>query len=372
MVINLNKITSIFYKEIVPEAATGHIECLFIYNMPFNTNIEGKMIKSKKKKHLSIPTLTIKKKHLFIPTLMIKNKIEFDYLLTEYVEKIMKFHDTSGLDEKTILTLLWSNATSEDFQDPINYLKKRIAFIDDQNLSEVISNFNLVESEILKSVIEVKLEKSEVFNETPYRIKITLKSDVGEEYELPAIYMGIFENKAYVYAIQNDKEFRINNGYQKKIKRLLYGIDEGLDVLNETRENYDFGNLKDVTSSFVLTANILMGILNKIGIEEVIVPSILTIRWNAKEMKYDYIKETKKADAVAIKNMRIEHENIQRNLTEKLTRTFLRLCHHHSGIYVTSYPMELDSSLHLTIDENNQCNNPILAETYNLFKGKQR
>ena len=356
----MNKITSIFYGQVIPEATTGNIQCFFRYNMPFNTNIEGKMIKAKVKNEL------------FVPTLIIKNQIEFDTLLTEYIEKSMEFYAEDELDIKAMLTLLWANATSEDFQNPIAYLKKRIAFLEDKRLIEAISNLELIESETLNGSIKVLLEKCRVSNETPYRIKIILKSYEGEEYELPAIYIGIFENKAYVYALQNDNDFRVNNSYQKKIKRLLYGIDEGLDVKNETRENYDFGNLKDVTPSFVLTANILVGILNKIGIEEVIVPSILIPRWNAKEMAIDYRKRILGMEPEETEEFRVEHENIQSNLTEKLTRTFLRICHHHSGINAISYPMEIDSSLHLAVTENSQCNNPILAETYNLFKGKQR
>lgn len=356
----MNKITGIFYGQIVPEAASGRIECFFRYNMPFNTNIEGKMIKAKVKEHL------------FVPTLMIRNQIEFDTLLTEYIEKSLEFYNEAELDVKAMMALLWSNATAEDFQDPITYLKKRIAFMEDKRLIETISNMQLIESEILNGYICVALEKCQVVNETPYRIKISLTSYEGEVYELPAIYIGIFENKAYVYALQNDNDFKATNGYQKKIKRLLYRIDEGLDVLNETRENYDFGNLKDVTSSFVLTANILMGILSKMEIEEVIVPSILITRWNAKEMAVDYRAQILGMDPEETEEFRIEHENIQSNLTEKLTRTFLRLCHHHSGINASSYPMEIDSSLHLIINENNYCNNQILAETYNLFKTKQR
>ena len=78
-----------------------------------------------------------------------------------------------------------------------------------------------------------------------------------------------------------------------------------------------FGNLKDVTSSFVLTANILMGILSKMEIEEVIVPSILITRWNAKEMAVDYRVQILGMDPEETEEFRIEHENIQSNLTEK-------------------------------------------------------
>ena len=92
----------------------------------------------------------------------------------------------------------------------------------------------------------------------------------------------------YLYAIQNDKNKIVNENYRKKIDRKLYKINENFDVKGDTCEKYDFGNLKDVTPSFLVAANIIMGILSSNGINRVNVSSILIERWNAKNIAFDY------------------------------------------------------------------------------------
>ena len=67
--------------------------------------------------------------------------------ITNLVDKALKFYDDTNFyeevrecdfrenemgisKEKLIMTLLWSNATIEDFNNPCSYLRKRIAFFD--------------------------------------------------------------------------------------------------------------------------------------------------------------------------------------------------------------------------------------------------
>ena len=60
---------------------------------------------------------------------------------------------------------------------------------------------------------------------------------------------------------------------------------------------------------------------------------------------------------------------IQQNLTNKLIRTFLRLGCHYNNMDVLSFPFELDSCLHIGINDNEmECNNTLLYKTYNLIK----
>jgi hypothetical protein len=129
-------ILEIFYNNIVPEATKGRINCLSYYNIAFSTEIvdEGKTY-----------LCNIDDDGILIPTLMINNKIEFDNLLIEYVNLALKFYDDSNFDseilnnnlydkefgickEKVILTLLFANATIEDFNNPIEFLKKKNKF----------------------------------------------------------------------------------------------------------------------------------------------------------------------------------------------------------------------------------------------------
>lgn len=350
-------ILDIFYNQVVPEAAKGRIDCFFMYNVLFECSIP----------EYCFNTLSeCENSDVLIPTLIINQKEKFDKLLIEYVGYAREFYSSCLSDIpdeekriKAILSLIWSNATVEDFLNPEDFLQRRIDFFNKENISDSYSFY----SEPLESDVCVSLKNGVIENETPYYLSIKLKSG-EEEFYLPNVYFGISDNDCYVYALQNDRKKINQGGYSKKMNRLLYKVNDGLDVLNDTFENYDLGNLKDVSSSFVLASNVALGFFRKIGIENVIIPSVLITRWNSKEISNDVKRELGRDDLVVSEE---EHDKLQSNLTEKLNRTFRRLDYHHSGINITSYPFELDSSMHISINDDNLCNNRILEDTYYGF-----
>ena len=345
----------IFYNQVIREAAFGRVDCYFMFNMLFNTRIVSTNTEIE---------ASYLNSNLLVPTLRINNKEEFDKLLIEYVDIASDFYSKflssipdENLRKKAVLTLLWSNATIEDFSDPVNFLRQRISFFENGNLFKDDISFY---SETLNSDVLISVNKSLIESETPYYFSIKLKQG-EEEFYLPNVYFGISDNKAYVYAVQNDRK-KVNDGkYAKKMKRLLYKVDDGLDVLNDNFENYDMGNLKDVSSGFVLASNIVCGIFKKMGIEDVVIPSILIARWNAKEISNDVKREMQREDLVVSDD---EHERIQSNLTEKFLRTFRRIAHHHSGVDIVSYPFDVDSYMQLKLSDENVCNNAILEDTF--------
>ncbi len=349
----MDKVLDIFYNKFLKEVQKGKVESDFRYNILFNALIGERKIEAKK----YINTI--------IPTLKISDKKTFDLLLSRYIFEAMSFYDLGYLEVesqiKTLLSFLFANATYDDFENPIQFLQKRIAFLEDQLLPSIAEKFK---SELLNLDIIVKCEKSDIVNETPYRIKITLTS-LNESMDLPYIYVGIINNEAYIYAIQNE-----GLSDAKKIKRNLYKLDTNFDVKNDNFENYDIGNLKDISHSFLLAVNILTGILKEKGITKIVVPSILPIRWNSKEISFDIKSEYYDYDSEKRESLLSNHELIQSNLTEKLTRTLLRLAYHHSGINITSYPSENDMNLYLKIEEKDECNNPILDETFKINGGR--
>ena len=107
---------------------------------------------------------------------------------------------------------------------------------------------------------------------------------------------------------------------------------EGFDLLfkNDTYENYKEGNLKDVSASFVVASNIALGLLSSKGINDIVVPSILIERWNAKEKNIIVRSGREENKEEYIETNKDEHNEIQRNLTEKLLRTFLRIISHNN------------------------------------------
>lgn len=212
-------ILDIFYENIIPEASMGRINSYFYYNIMFSTYFteENKFIECKEKN-----------KDLLIPTLVINNKKLFDSLLLEYVDKALQFYDNEYfceeiLDyklydnkdrickEKTILATLFSNANESDFKDPISFLNKRIDFFN----NKLLNNYDLGYCDVLKSNIEIKIEKDKIENETPFKFTVIAR-DHNNNYLFPSIKFGISDNKLYIYAIQSNKQ--LDNELSKKIE----------------------------------------------------------------------------------------------------------------------------------------------------------
>lgn len=360
----MNRCLDIFYNNIIKEALNGRIDSYFMYNVIFNTNIENKQIYNVNSNYGDI----------IIPTLTINNKKQFDDLLIEYVNVCLNYYDDSFFEEeilndklyddnktckeKTILALLFANATIDDFKEPCDFLRRRISFIENTRLDSI----NIGYSELLNTDLVISIKKDIINNETPS--KFVLKTT--DNYTFPEIKFGIYNNIAYIYAIQN-----IQQESNKSINRKLYKIGEGFDDKADNYSLYGIGNLKDITPSFLLAANVFIAYLHSINIDNIVVSSILLERWNSKKIT-NYIKyKNNKIDENTYNELNNIQVNIQSNLTEKLLRTFLRLKYHYSGIDITAYPFDIDSNLHLSVTSLDNCNNNLLLETSRLINNNR-
>lgn len=359
-------ILDIFYNHIIPEATTGRIDCLNYYNIIFSTKIieENKVYLAK-----------YDNDDILIPTLMIKDRKQFDLLLIEYVNKAIRFYDDSNFDnelinytyenndkkickEKVILTLLFANAMTEDFNDPCEFLRRRINFID----NDIRNNYDLGYSDILNGNVSILIKEDIINNETPYQMIIKVISENNEEFVFPKIKLGISDNYVYIYSIQNKEQE--NTTFNKKINRILYKVGEGF---NDNLENNE-ENLKDVTSSFLVSLNMCIAYLYANGYTNIIVPSYLIERWNAKWISNLLKIKHKNIDIDEAQKIFDKQDYIQYNLTNKLVRTFLRLGCHFNNIDIVAFPYEMDSCLHININDNIlKCNNRLLLETYQLI-----
>lgn len=355
-------ITKVFYEEIVPEAALGKIDVYFSFSEAFAT----KIIEINK----DIPC-KIDLPGVMIPTLIIKNKDLFDSLLREYVSKALDFYPDDTIypevlnyknkdnqvigKTKLILAQLFANATAEDFNDPCSFLRRRIAFID----NHFDSNTNLGYSEMLGANLELITLKDTLNNEAPSDFVIRATSEDGK-WISPRVRYGIDGDTVYIYAIQNED---VNEGVlSKKINRKLYKVGEGFV------DSFDEENPKDVTSSFLVTLNMAISYFKSLGYSKFTIPSILIVRWNAKKIIINNKRVKKRINDIEMNALEGELDAIQSNLTNKLIRTFLRLACHYNNICVDSLPYELDSSLHVRLDNDKEmfCNNKLLLETYEM------
>lgn len=363
---------NVFYDEIINEASTGRVDCFFMMNLLFSTYIreENKTIEAKKNDD----------GRYLIPRLVIKNKDNFNKLLTEYLALARKKYDLSIYQDeltfadvenyeqvinKIILTTLWANATYDDFSESEEFLRKQIAFLKDETFSEYEEPTIIGYSETLGGYVEVENIQETILNETPNSLKISvIEPETNERYTFPLVRYGIEDNKCYIYAVQKNKRYDEENKFKKKVNRRLFQIGENFDIKNDTYENYGEGNLKDVSASFVVASNIALGLLASKGITDVVVPSILIERWNAKETGIIVKSKREENSQEYIDSNKEEHNKIQNNLTEKLLRTFLRIVSHNKTFNVTAYPFDIDSSLHIKTSEELDCNNTLLNETF--------
>ena len=359
-------VTKIFYEEIVPEAMVGRVSVYFDFSVAFSTKIVEDNTKY---------PCNIRVPGAIIPTLIIKNKELFDSLLNEYVIKAMDFYDDNSFyeeilnyknkdgilvgKEKLILMQLFTNATVDDFNDPISFLRKRIAFID----NHVDKSLDLGYSEMLGANLELITMKDTLNNETPSEFVVRATCD-NDKWISPRVKYGIDNDTIYIYAIQNDD--KNDTQLAKKINRRLYKVGEGFTDKGEDE------NPKDITASFLVTLNMAISYFRSLGYEKIVVPSILPVKWNAKKIIFNNKHEKKKITDEKLDLLSRELDVIQSNLTNKLIRTFLRLTCHYNNLMVDSFPYELDSSLRMHIDNEKrmECNNKLLLETSEMVNNK--
>lgn len=352
-------VKDIFFNEIINEAKMGEILIDdLVFNIGFNSCIEG---------NLSSGIFGDSK-----PILMINNCEQFINLLCEYVDECEKNNNMfSNYDLKTkikgYLSLVWSNAIYEDFANPLSFLKRRIGFYQDKSLN--------IENEIYKSNIDqlqnsdilVSNLKQDIRMETPNVFKTVIKKE-DNIYELPSISFGIYNNECYIYAIQNKQDSNLND-YQKKIKRSIDKMNSGIEQYND----YELENIGDVSPSTLISLSIFFDVLNKNNIDKIRVISLLPVRYNSKELAF----EKKYADKLASKkysdeelkklllDYKLENLRIQKNLSEKLIRNFRRLESHYSNCLITSFPMEFDEYMHVTVKEYKKGENEFLNAIIN-------
>ncbi|MEG2621196.1 MAG: hypothetical protein RSA10_03855 [Bacilli bacterium] len=339
-------ISKIFFEEIIPEVIHEGFFANDVFGaVSFNTNIVelGKFYGNQTAKNPK-------------PVLVIKNVENFSNVLEQYVNKALPFYfnksSFSHDDIKETLGYAFSNATYYDFSNPVEYLKIRTAFLDDNLPNEKKTYLGF--SPALSSEISIFCSKEKMLLETPYSLTPVLNRN-DEEVALPKVMIGINGETCYIYALQN--KVSENTKFKKEINRLLFKLDSGfIEPFESTNNVENPENLTGVTKSFLASLIITFGFLKSIGINNVIVPSFLPVRYNShvisfnRRMKY---YESIKTDKDKIDKIINDHEKemsyYQENTTMKFIRTFRRIVYQSKGINVSFIPMQKDDSMHISI-----------------------
>lgn len=359
-----------FYDEIIKEAAIGYVDCDFFMPICFGTRelVNNELRDITKARYFS---------NAMTPTLIIKDREELNSSITRYVELAKDFYkddfrveDVSNKD-KYIITSLLVNTLVTDFNDLNNLFERHSNFLEDKSLEEFQKPINLGYVDKLKSNVVVEVTKQSIVQETPYGMEISLQDENDDTiYKFPTIRFGIDNNKAYIYAVQQDKVIE-----NKKVERLLRKVGEGFDEKNSEKDEIENPeNLYSVSPWSLVALSIFIPIIkNCANVDEFVAPYFLINRYNAVEISYEILKEKYKDNMEDARVKSIiqkkeaavnSHDDLQRNITDKFIRNFRRLDHHFGNIDIDMFPLEQDSMIHFKVGDELECNNSLLKEVY--------
>ena len=380
-----DKIIDIFYSDIIPSIIKGRtVVDDTAYYINYNVLICG------------VPVCEINSD---IPTLNIKNPKEFNDCLVRYIMKEVEFLQENifvgnnnlikNLDEQIrySLTHLFIDATNNDFNNPIEYLKLRISFLENDNLkTEFINYKSIYNLDDINCHIESIVLPQHASYETSYAFCSQVASNDGsDKFDLPKIRYGIKDDgekqEVYIYAIQGEKKKKVLNRFEKKINRYLFKINK--DVVKDEEylkyEKYsELGidefypeNIIDVTPKSVLALTIFLKVVKEIGINKVTVAPYLPARYDSKlRGKRAYLDLFK---GIYLKNemdkkynkVNQEMEDNQFNITNKFIRTFNRVNYHLNNMSNIVYPYEVDDLMHFIINDEMFEKDHLINNIYN-------
>lgn len=311
-----------------------------------------------------------------ISCLVIKDEEKFFEYLEDYIEKelsknrkhIYLFEDEEKNHMKFLMSYLMVNATTEDFLNPINYIKRSIEFLEDSTFDYLNESVSLqVDGVFTECKLRIKNTKQSVMMETPNRMELSIIKDTGEdvlEYKLPTISYGIStENDrkvCYVYSLLNPKNKKDMSDeeikFSKKIGRLLYKINSGIE---EDDDNQLF-DISKVSPSAVLSLTTFLSLLYSEEIYDVKAVPYLPLRYLSRDI-------VARKDGINL-DLLERNQMIQDNVTNKFMRTFLRASHHLESSEVTLLPYQLDEFLHFKLGNKIETDNVVLNETVSSIR----
>lgn len=285
----------------------------------------------------------------YFPTIMVNDEVEFFRLLEIYVNKTLEsgrripYFKKQNDKIRFIISYLFVNATTEEFNNPIELLNKHIAFLEDETFKEYDRPANiLLDGELDNTSLSIKREKQSIYLETPYAMKLRIEDNESNgNYDLGEISYGIYNNTCYIYSMMN-RNSKSNDPFYKKINRKLFKLNKNIyeeesdefKSYKEGNSEYYPENISDVSMPFVLSLSSFINLLKYQGIENIKVVTYLPLRYLSRDV-------TGKDEE--------RNDTIQSNATDKLIRTFRRVAYQIDGVEVTSLPYEQDEYLSLKI-----------------------
>jgi len=282
----------------------------------------------------------------YIPIFTISDSNKLEEALQEYLQTVKNIDIKSTKiddrhNEKYFLLNVWKNATNYDFQNPERFIRRYTNFIRDNTFSQY-DELTFLGKYDNSEMLMVQRKQDCYGFETPYFMHFFFTNG-KDVYNLPWVRYGISEGEkgekiAYIYALQN-MDISPNENYNRQVKNSINKVNTGVK------------RYRNVTPSAIVTLSVFLGMLENEGIYSIRVPDFLINRYKR------------------LKNINTEKETdtIQRNITDKFLRNFLRLSEQLDNIELQGF----DGFLWVKIDKTKETyNKGTLGELYNLGKMK--
>jgi len=156
--------------------------------------------------------------------------------------------------------------------------------------------------------------------------------------------------------------------YQKKMDRYMYKLNDGVKDY-ESNEYFEYKdglskyypeNISDVTPSFVFALSVFMALLEREKITKVKAVPYLPLRYLSRDIAASEVMDDSRRETLYNRNL-----FIQKNITDKFIRTFMRVKFHLKELKVLSYPYELDEFLWMDLEnEHLEIDNYILNNVF--------
>lgn len=264
----------------------------------------------------------------------------FQQKLFEYVKKFIESKlrwtnhweaETQLDDIKTAFVSLFTNATWQDYENPIDLIDRYISFLDRDYLHELLKGGKEIFAED-GSTLRIRTGLNDAEMETPYKFIVEATDNIRRK-EFPAVHYGIHKKEAYIYAVQGTNH---TTDLQGKYQRNDYENEMIQEMRQKIRQEGKKDDYRGAEPLAIVSLICFLETLKESGIHRVNLPNILPLRYNSKDKLYG----TEKSDEV------------QNAATNRLLLQVRRIMHYHTeGIKLLSVPGESGDFLSIDITD---------------------
>ena len=220
------------------------------------------------------------------------------------------------------MAVIWTNATNQDFTNPVDFLSKYKAFLEQDQWEELRINEKIGKFNGLKLYQGIKGCMDE--REAPNNYFLYAESADGKKYYFPSVVYGIKENKAYVLAIhQIYNKGKEHNEDIEKLRNRIKG--RGVEPLGIA-----------TLISFIEEAK-------KRGIEQIIMPDNFVMQYTTKNKIKHLYSINSEDDEEKLNN---DHMG---SMNRRLTTMMHVIKYYSTGIKVVEIPGDVSDNLTVNI-----------------------